>query len=554
MTLTIADIERWDAGSVREVFHAASSRAQAVQDAANGLATLPAFTTWGGEAAEAAKDAIGQTRRDLDAHGQEALAVANAARRAADEIERIKSELTTLKAEAEALGMEIDPVTGRVVAGPGFSGNPMELLLKQQQLQPRVDALIAEANMVDMSLANAIEMAGGSTPIPESPHSNDPEVQAALNGAVPEDPQQFNDLWDRLTKEQRDWLFEQDPTIGNNPGMPWGSADDVGKDYYNRIHLDQLQAANQAELDRLAAERPGWVDGSPGTPNPNPPGFREWKQQWDKANQQQQMYRQVDKALESADGMPRLLGVLDDQGHAAVAINNPDTATRTATFVPGTGQDLTRLEFSTQKSEQMLYAALEADPTLAAGDVSVTTWMGYDRPMNIITDAPSTSYAHDGAGALSGFQAGLRVTHDDATTGGTSVNTVIGHSYGSTLVGAAGLDGNHLDANNVVAVGSPGILAENAGDLSLTPGAHVFATRAENDIIGIATYATLGPDPMAAAFGATPFEAAPGPAGLFGTPTVDAHSSYWSAGNPALINMGRIIAGQTNVTPPTFTP
>jgi hypothetical protein len=78
MSLTIADIERWDAGDVREVFHAATSRAQAVQDAADGLATLPAFTTWGGEAAEAAKEAIAKTRRDLDAHGQEALAVANA--------------------------------------------------------------------------------------------------------------------------------------------------------------------------------------------------------------------------------------------------------------------------------------------------------------------------------------------------------------------------------------------------------------------------------------------------------------------------------------------
>jgi len=35
VTLSIADIERWDAGDVREVFHAASSRAQAVQDAAD---------------------------------------------------------------------------------------------------------------------------------------------------------------------------------------------------------------------------------------------------------------------------------------------------------------------------------------------------------------------------------------------------------------------------------------------------------------------------------------------------------------------------------------
>jgi hypothetical protein len=196
MTLTVADIERWDAGDVREVFQAATSRAQAVQDAADGLAELPAFTTWGGEAAEAAKDAIGKTRADLDAHGREALAVADAARSAADEIERIRSELATLKADAAALDMEIDPVSGRVVAGPGFSGNPMELLLKQQQLQPRVDALIAEANLVDMALANAIDMASGDTPIPASadePGSTPHEILAAGTTTDPKQPANLDD-------------------------------------------------------------------------------------------------------------------------------------------------------------------------------------------------------------------------------------------------------------------------------------------------------------------------------------------------------------------------
>ncbi|MGB3484168.1 MAG: hypothetical protein WBB07_18380 [Mycobacterium sp.] len=135
-----------------------------MQDAANGLATLPAFVPWGGEAADAAKEAIGRTRADLNAHGFEALAVANAARSAADEIERIKAELATLKSDAAALGMEIDPVSGRVVATAGFAGSPIELLLKQEQLQPRVDKLIAEANVVDIALANAIDMAGGTSP------------------------------------------------------------------------------------------------------------------------------------------------------------------------------------------------------------------------------------------------------------------------------------------------------------------------------------------------------------------------------------------------------
>ncbi|WP_445168847.1 hypothetical protein ACTXG7_05695 [Mycolicibacterium sp. Dal123E01] len=165
MTLTVADIERWDAGDVREVFHAATSYAQASLDAADGLAALPALQMWGGEAAEAAEYAIGQTRRDLDANGNEALAVANAARSAADNIDRTKSELATLRADAEALGMEIGPISGTVSPGPKVR-DPLEALLKQEQLQPRLDKIVAEANLVDIALANAIQMASGQTPIP----------------------------------------------------------------------------------------------------------------------------------------------------------------------------------------------------------------------------------------------------------------------------------------------------------------------------------------------------------------------------------------------------
>lgn len=551
MTLTFADIERWDAGDVREVFHAASSRAQAVQDAADGLAELPAFTTWGGEAAEAAKEAIGKTRADLDAHGQEALAVANAARSAADEIDRIKSELAILKADAAALGMEIDPVTGQVVAGPGVSGHPMEVLLKQQQLQPRVDKLIAEANQVDMALANAIDMAGGDTPIPASPHTNDPEIQAALNQPMPEDPREFNELWDKLNKEQRDWLFEQDPGIGNHPGMPWGGgAENPGKDFYNRQHLESLTADAQADIDRLTAAHPEWARdpallSMPGYP---PPGWETWRQQWDKAHHALNGYKSVNSALQSPDGVPRLLGVIDDQGHAAVSIGNPDTASRTATLVPGTGQDLTAFEGASFKSAAMYDAAIRADRSLS-GELAVMTWMGYDRPMTLM-EAGSADYARNGAGALDAYMAGLEVTH----VGPQAVDTVIGHSYGSTLVGAAGADGHHLAAENVIAVGSPGILVNHASELSLDAGGNVYAMRADNDIIELVSGAVLGLNPTWDGFGAVELAAAPGPTWgpeFLGLPSVAAHSSYWDPGNPALLNMGAVIAGQT---PPQIVP
>jgi uncharacterized protein YukE len=372
--------------------------------------------------------------------------------------------------------------------------------------------------------------------------------------ALPDDPKQFAQVWNSLTQEQKDAEYHHDPSVGNHSGMPA-----VDRDHYNRMHLDELQRANQADLDRLRAQHPDWADGKKPFLSSNE--YQDWQAQWDAANRTHDGYADVKKTIgpppdqvdPKSNKLPQYLLVIDDKGHAAASINNPDTAKRNATFVPGTGQDTTRFSGSADKSERMYWAARNADRTLQRGDVSVTTWMGYDRPMNLL-EAAHTSYAHNGASALDDFQAGLRASHNDAVTGGPSLNTVIGHSYGSTEVGAAALDGHHLDANNVIAVGSPGVLAGHASDLSLDSGAHVFATRAENDVIGVVTGMTLGPDPMSSRFGGIPFEAAPGPGWPLGLPTVAAHSSYWDPGNPALTNMGRIIAGRVDVTPPSFTP
>ena len=166
MVLSVADIDRWDPDAVFDVFRGARERAAVVTEASDGLGQLPAFSDWGGIAAQAAKDAVGKTRVDLDSHGEEATAVAEAAKRAADDVQKVKDDLTHLRADAASLDMQIDPVTDTVVPGPGFSGNPMELLLKQQQLQPRLAAILADANGVDAELAQAINMADGRMPIP----------------------------------------------------------------------------------------------------------------------------------------------------------------------------------------------------------------------------------------------------------------------------------------------------------------------------------------------------------------------------------------------------
>jgi hypothetical protein len=189
----------------------------------------------------------------------------------------------------------------------------------------------------------------------------------------------------------------------------------------------------------------------------------------------------------------------------------------------------------------MYTAAMNADPSLKPEDVAVTTWMGYDRPMEL-GHAAFPEPAYGGADGLDTFENGLRASH----VGPPSIDTVIGHSYGSTVVGAAASGGHHLDADTVIAVGSPGMLVDRAGRLNLNAGAGVYVMRADNDIIGmggVVTEWTLGADPTAPGFGAKRLAADPGPAGPLGLPSVGAHSSYWFAGNKALENFGAAIAG-----------
>ncbi|WP_085108984.1 alpha/beta hydrolase [Mycolicibacillus trivialis] len=538
--LTVADIQRWDADAVREVFHAATARADVTRTVSRELSSLEVFQTWGGEAADAARHANAVLRQDLDAHGVEAVTVARAAARAATGIEEIQRELTALEAQARIRRLAIDPYADLVVPAAGH-GIAVPLSTVRLQLQVLLNGLLERANSVNTELAAAIDMADGDRPIAPGPHDQRPDIQSALAAPPPSDPQQFHALWQALTAEEKDWLYEQYHDIGNHAGMEF-----VDKDHYNRRHLDELIDAARTERDRLGAEHPDWVD----TPPPRrrdgrlPMDWLLWNAKWRQAEHDLAGYQAVHDGLDSDGGVPHLLGWIDDQGHAAMSIGDPDHAKRNALFVPGTAQDLSRWRFSEDKAKAMFKAAHDADRRLTPADVAVTTWMGYDRPMNLL-EAAVPDRARSGADPLGRFEEGMRASH----TGPRAVDTVIGHSYGAVVLGASAAEGHHLSADRVVAVGAPGMLVDRARDLDLDPGGKVYAMRAQNDIIrwaagglGLGIYPPDNP-----VFGATVLAADPGPtvAGIF--PSVDAHSSYWNPGNIALANLGAVIAG---VEPP----
>ncbi|GGL12906.1 hypothetical protein GCM10012284_54450 [Mangrovihabitans endophyticus] len=96
---------------------------------------------------------------------------------------------------------------------------------------------------------------------------------------------------------------------------------------------------------------------------------------------------------------------------------------------------------------------MAGDATLYAPDASTSAvfWLGYDAP-DSIPQAGSSTYAEDAADDLDRFQTGLRATHDGDTP---SRNTVLGHSYGSTVIGHAAQN-PAINADALVFVASPG--------------------------------------------------------------------------------------------------
>jgi Alpha/beta hydrolase len=380
----------------------------------------------------------------------------------------------------------------------------------------------------------------------------DPVSIQAMDGpqppvpVLPDDPKQFTQAWNALTPQQKEAEYHQNPFIGNHPGMPFED-----HTLFNERHLDELTRSTQASVDDMQAavdrlaKQQYTGDHSADTAD----ALAALAPKLQAAKHSLDEYRGVQNAMKAPPGTPkRYLGFLDDRGHAAVSIGNPDKAIRNAILVPGTGDDLTNIGDNTERSWKMYQSALKADPNLHASDLSVTAWLGYDRPMSVVEQAPWPSYAEHGAGALDSFEDGMRASH----VGAPSIDTVIGHSYGTTLVGAAASGDHHLAANNIIAVASPGMLVDHAGDLHISPGGTVYAMTDPHDPIGPAnlfTQFTLGPNPVTTDFGAHDLLAAThlgtGPDGQF--PSLAAHGGYWNDRTPALANLGAVIAG---VKPP----
>lgn len=313
-------------------------------------------------------------------------------------------------------------------------------------------------------------------------------------------PAQVRAWWASLSPAERLWL------LGNEPGAVAGldGVPAADRDLANRLLLadrrDRLrrQGGDTTGVDRLAAR------------------------------------------LED-EGGPRayLLGLdVSHDGRVVIASGDPDHAANVLTHVPGMTADLAGFGHELTRAERVAARAAELGPAEATSSV---LWLDYDAP-DFLHEAWSARQAEDAAPGLRRFQEGLRATHE----GDAARRTVLGHSYGSLVVGKAAVGG--LDADRVVFVGSPGVGVDSVRQLGI-PADRVFAATSLSDPIQRLAVNPVnlapGPPPHLTEdlwFGHDPSDPGFG-ARVFGSQWDAGHLGYWEPGRPALDALARITLG-----------
>ncbi|BAX97332.1 alpha/beta hydrolase [Mycobacteroides stephanolepidis] len=432
-------------------------------------------------------------------------------------------------ARSSALGVADDAIgTGCTVSDEGHVKapdlkyvvtDPTAYLLLQNQANEKAKAfearLIPALHLFD-ELDTAAEAAINGEIAEMESLIRDPDSTPAstladdiLNGKAkpPEDPKAFKDWWNSLSEGEKNEMYLHDQYIGNNDNMPTGDKDHHGRDYFNRLKLDdELGRATTAaaQVDQLKAQHPDWLAGK-NIPDTMVGGITKdrmdydtWQRQLDDATKRAKYLPDLQATDKSVrDNPDRKLMVLDTQtgrqAHTAVAIGDPDTADHISVTTPGinttVGESIGNMTNEAAKLRQEALTQLSHVPGHKDDTVATIAWIGYDPPqindkqgvgdnLTGVSDVVHDDQAKDGARSLARFYDGLQVTHQ----GGPADVTAIGHSYGSLTTGLALQEPGNHGITNAIFYGSPGIEAETPQQLGVQPG-HVFTMETPDDPI-----------------------------------------------------------------------
>lgn len=371
------------------------------------------------------------------------------------------------------------------------------------------------------------------------------ELQAPSCPTASSTPADVNLWWRSLSDQQRASYVQNEPQrIGGMDGVP--AAD---RDRANRIALDR----QKADLARQVSDAENHIQQIEDNPAVFPESQNEAlvnaQADLDAIKARQKALLDTEKQLNDLGPKGYLLQIdPGGDGKVVISVGNPDTAKHTAVWVPGLETDLGDTGSNLDRVKN-LHASADG-MTAAEDDVATVMWLGYDAP-ETDTSVLGSERSKQGGAALDRFVDGLRASHD----GGPHHVTAVGHSYGSTVVAEAALQGNGLAVDDIVVAGSPGMHTDKASNLKINgceDDKHVWAGSAKGDPVsdfsGEGGFGWLkwvsplgnrlvegnhGQSPHREGFGANQYKV-----------DTQGHSDYWKQDSESLANQARVIVGQ----------
>ncbi|WP_020670829.1 alpha/beta hydrolase [Amycolatopsis nigrescens] len=547
---TWGEVKRWQPGPLQGAVEPMNGAYNKVVACGDDLRDTNTPYGWSGEAASAAAGTVNQIIDGLEEHSAELAASRRGVGDTGDaitgiqhgvqEIEELaakhhftvgedgtiidsgpppdipEDQRAAVETERKAVAAELRDRVGQVLRSATDVDDDFCAVLDKILSGHTIDASANDNETTSLAKAGSDGYAAGSLSIPAPPPDG---ATAAQNAAY----------WATISKGQRTQLAMDRPQlVGPRDGF---SA--VHRDIANQILLGHERTRLQSDLWRIQQDLNKLPHG-PGNENERNILNKQLSGIQGKLDGVNKITEVLSGTKDAAEGRKHYLLGIDgaEDGKAIVATGNPDSARNVATFVPGTGSDLATLGGNIDRADVMHRAAEKA----TSEPNSVITWLGYDAPDSIL-NAGSAGYAEDARSSLDSFQDGLRESHNP---GQPSHNTIIGHSYGSTVAGFAARD-EHLAVDDFIAVGSPGVGVDDATGLHLPP-EHVWGIAAEND--PVADLQRFGNAPTDADFGANKINADAGVSWPVVGYSLTAHSQYWDPRNPALAGMGQVIAGK----------
>ena len=498
MAITWANILNWESGSLesiaKDLLEANQVLRKAYEDGEDALGAVRSE----GEAVTAMRATTLTNLASLEHALTNVNGALMAIEGARDGVATVVANVHSLLAYASAVECTI--LTNGTVIDHSLSRREDAPSQEYLDIVDKIKAIVEQANQVDSNLCEALSNINNDR-YTDGDGANNKVV------GVPDFPQpnwtpsQVAAWWKSLSYEQQQFLVDRRPDdIRHLDGLPAVARDKANKHALNGyLYADgtyragafeeskqELSAATE-EYDK--AKKEYLKAASETSTNHIPADVREkYRKAAERMRVAQEHYddlsairRQTNDTERAKSGLPPayLLDFDYDKKYqrttAIVSSGNPDTATHVSTLVPGIGTNVRGdlgyyMEFNERLKKQTAYVGI--DPN----NVATISYLGYVAPKNEGIDliqATDIRYADRAAPKLARFEEGLRASAE--ANNHNFVNTLIGHSYGSTTSGKSMTLVAPGTVDRFIMCGSPGSGVQSIDEYNV-PKDHVYVS------------------------------------------------------------------------------